>query len=137
MSRPVASYAIEYGIPHNVLNNAIRDGFRCKPWGLKAHKVPWGRMYAVEQIDFDFWYQRYQKNRQKRKVKTMDCIEQISFTGLKFDNGSFLCISCLDVRDMKESNIINVVQVMSFEENSSLKCIKCNKLFVEDETCNK
>jgi len=67
MDRPVAAYVIEYGVPHNVLNNAIRDGFRGKPWGLKAHKASWGRMWAVEQNDFDAWYQRYQANRQKRK----------------------------------------------------------------------
>jgi hypothetical protein len=71
MEHPVASYAIEYNIPHNVLNNAIRDYMRGKSWGLKAHKSPWGRMYAVEQIDFDAWYTQYQQNRQKRKVKTM------------------------------------------------------------------
>jgi len=71
MSRPVASYSVEYGVSHNVLNNAIRDGFRGKPWGLKACKVPWGNMYSVEQSDFDVWYARYQQNRQKRKKETM------------------------------------------------------------------
>jgi len=67
--RPVAAYAIEYHIPHNVLNNAIRDGFRGKPWGLRARRTAFGKMYAIEQSDFDAWYTRYQRNRQKRKAK--------------------------------------------------------------------
>jgi len=68
--RPVSYYAIEHNIKHTVLNNAIRDFLKGKPWGLKARKVPMTPVYIVEQSDFDCWYTRYQQNRQKRKVKT-------------------------------------------------------------------
>jgi hypothetical protein len=67
--RPVAAYAAQYGLSHNVLDNAIRDGCRGKPWGLRAQRSQFGNMYTVEQADFEAWYQRYQANRAKRKVK--------------------------------------------------------------------
>jgi hypothetical protein len=68
-NHPVSYYASEYGIKHTVLNNAIRDFFKGKSWGLEAQKVPLTTMYIVEQSDFEVWYQRYQANRQKRKAK--------------------------------------------------------------------
>jgi hypothetical protein len=134
---PVSYYAVEYGIKHTVLNNAIRDFMKGKPWGLKARRVPMTTMYTVAQIDFDVWYARHQQNKQKRESRNkMDYIEQIeqtSFIGLKFDNGSFLCIACLDVMNpMPEENIINAVQA-KYETSSSLKCIKCNRLFMEQD----
>lgn len=73
-NHPVSAYAIEYGLKHTVLNNAIRDFIHGKPWGLKAQRVPMTTQYIVEQSDFDVWYTRYQQNRQKRMTKQMENI---------------------------------------------------------------
>ena len=78
---PISYYAINHNIKHTVINNAIRDFLKGKPWGLKAQLVPLTTQYIVEQSDFEVWYTRYQQNRQnrqKRKATQMENLERIS-----------------------------------------------------------
>lgn len=68
--RTISEYAQEYGLPHTVLNNAIRDYTKSKgKWGLPASKTKWGTMYAIKQKDFDAWYLKYLQNKQKRELR--------------------------------------------------------------------
>lgn len=82
---PVSYYAVEHKIKHTVLNNAIRDYLKGKPWGLKAQKVPMTPVYIVEQEDFDAWYARYQQNRQKRKATKMSSVYALDITNVSED----------------------------------------------------